>query len=141
MRHDLPNFTKYLTLLKLYCKSTKVKLIKHSGETFYLAGTRIIKYNCDLSEAETISSILHELGHIMDEFSLKPTKRYRLIAAYNKVYTSKVTKAQKEIVILAEKKAWANGRVIAKLLGIPLGRWYPTYMKKCLRSYQRIKYV
>lgn len=80
----------------------------------------------NLSDAEEIAILLHELGHTQDDALIPAnTPEYRRIdRAYKAVYKKRATPAAREIVREREAMAWHLARGIAKRLRIPLGKWF-----------------
>ena len=138
METDLKYYTKYLKLLHLYAKAIRIKVVytsKEDSDGTYLPTLREIRLDPDLSESTMIAALLHELGHVLDCTLLRGKTFRQMEKAYTRIYTRKYTKRQKQIVLKAERRAWGYGKVIAKILGIRLGKWYDDYRQYCLKDY------
>lgn len=136
---NLKHYTEYLDLLLIYAKVNGVSIdfSAKNEECVWIPSSRKIKIDPDMSEAEEIASLLHELGHVIDD-AFEMSKSYNeLHEAYLCIYTNKFTKKQKRLVLKAERLAWANGRKIAKLLKIRLGKWYTDVQKISINSYKK----
>lgn len=87
---------------------------------------RTISLNSKVPQTTQIAVFLHELGHFLDHMKdPKFSQSKKLLRGYSKyIFSKPVTTEEKKRIIECERRAWSNGIVIAKLLGIPLGRWY-----------------
>lgn len=134
----LKNFDSYLQKLEHYIKASKLKL--SYSETIacgglFLPSKREIVVETDLTDSDTIATILHELGHSEDD-SFHTQGVERLIDnAYAALEKETPTSAQKQIVMDCERRAWKFGRAIAKRLQIDLGKWYSESKRHALKSY------
>ena len=142
---NLKNFDKYLQKLELYAKAIKVKLVSRDLDGCggsYAPWNRMLKVDHDIEGSSLIATILHELGHEMDD-SLREDldkKMYsKIMSCYVAVYSDKHTEEQLALVIECESRAWDYGKVIAKKLKIPLGKWYTNEAKECVAAYKDTK--
>lgn len=138
---DIPlkHYKKYVKKIELFAFAIGVKIIRCESDDdgIWLPWTRVVKISENMSEAEEIATLLHELGHAIDDI-ITPSGRYAqsTYRAYRALYKNKQTKRQLKIVLAAEKKAWKYGRDIANRLRIRLGRWYNTIEEDSLESYK-----
>lgn len=137
-RKNLANCEEYFLTLKCYAKALKIKIIyAHIDcEGIYIPNRRTIKLDPDLDDQELIATLLHELGHSLDDALVTKTTYRHLDKAYPRVYDNKGTKQQLQTVLSCEKRAWICGKAIAKRLKIPLGKWYNRISKRNLRTYR-----
>jgi hypothetical protein len=136
---DLKKYDEYLEILKIYakCIGIKLKIGDFDDEGMWLPYTNTIKVDKYMSNADEIATILHELGHAIDDAFDMSYKLGDIHAAYEAVYNTKATKKQKSLVIKCERLAWKNGRAIAKQLKIRLGKWYTEVEKESINSYKK----
>ena len=108
------------------------------GEDAWLPAKRIIRIDEEQSDVDKIASLLHELGHAIDELTnINEKKIAELEDAYKVVYTAKrISSKRKRTVLSHERKAWKIGRAIAKVLKIRLGKWYTDIEHRCLEAYK-----
>jgi len=97
-------------------------LQEHEG--WYEPKSHSIVMDDDLDDEDTIAILLHELGHAVDEYRIERLNQPIRMKAYGAVYDDTATKLQTKMVLEDEKVAWKIGRLIAKQLKIPLGKWY-----------------
>lgn len=139
MLGDLVYYEDYLRRLRAYARGIRVRLTfscEAASEGVWVPNKRAVRVDSDLTEAQTIAVILHELGHVLDD-TLITGKQFRIVnRAYAKYYDLRCSKKQRQLVKYAEVRAWEYGRVIAKILGIRLGKWYDKESKACLKSYK-----
>lgn len=92
----------------------------------------------DLDLKEELATLLHECGHYLDDYSNGENRQ--LDKAYNK-YNSGVLITTKEyrLIYACEKRAWLNGRKLARQLKIRLGKWFDKEMRSSLAVYRQIK--
>lgn len=136
----MKNIEKYWDTLELFAKMMKIKVtIKLSGDDGYWnPNRREIVIDPDMKPEFALAVFLHELGHAFD--GMKPaTKKERRAeeVAYGRVYDFRHNKKQKAIVIACEQRAWDNGKLIANLLRIPLGRWFKKTERDCMKWYRK----
>lgn len=136
---NLKHYTKYLDILLIYAKAMDIRIdfSPYNGNGAWMVAARKIKIDSEMSEAEEIATILHELGHVLDDAFQMSKSPNEVTDAYTCIYTGKYTKKQKRLVIKAERLAWANGRKIAKLLKIRLGKWYTDVQKSSINAYKK----
>lgn len=87
---------------------------------------KIISLNSRNPESAQIATFLHELGHFYDHMKdPKFSNSRKLNKAYIDSSSQKpITLQEKKRLIECERRAWNYGKVIAKILGIPLGKWF-----------------
>lgn len=135
----LKNYELYVKNIRLFCKSIRLRLqfSAADGDGAYLPARRIIRVDPELSESETIAVLLHELGHVLDDTMLNKARFRDVTRAYTNLNQERpLTSVQRRTIIRTEERAWEYGRVVAKILGIPLGRWYDKKMAYCLKAYK-----
>lgn len=133
----LKNYDNYLQKLEIYAKAINIKIEyrEYPNDGAYYPTRKVIKLDDSMSDSEEIATFLHELGHCMDEtFNDTPQS---LQNAYINIYENKATELQKEMVVECEKRAWKNGREIAKLIHIRLGAWYDECEKRSINTYRK----
>ncbi|MBX2986711.1 MAG: hypothetical protein KF802_02340 [Bdellovibrionaceae bacterium] len=141
----LKKFKIYLRAIKAYCKAVNIKLIPvrgFEGCGEYDPNRRVIKYDNTLSNSDIISTLLHELGHYLDD--LRNPNKYAGAHHYygrtrlerNYVY---LTVNQKQVLFSTETEAWDNAEAIAKQLKIPLGNWFKKDKISSLNTYRSIR--
>lgn len=138
----LKNFDVYLQKLEIYIKASKLKLeysdkITCGGE--FVPNRRKIVIEENLTDSETIATILHELGHSEDDSLLPQTIEHKLGTAIEAFHGDKFTPGQRELVLACEARAWKFGKAIAKRLQIPLGKWYAESKNFALKGYRSAK--
>lgn len=136
----------YNKLLK-YAESSGVTVVyvQKNESASWQRDTRTIQLSPEYSEkVEELALLLHELGHMRDDFTLGKVKEIN--TAYNQfnkliLRTIKNTsKKNKTLVIDTEYRAWTYGIAIAKQLGIRLGKWYYNEMESGLKTYFEYAY-
>lgn len=143
MATNLKHFDRYRRALKRYAKAINISLRydpKAEDDGYYSPLKHVIKIDSELTEVETIAATLHELGHALDDaISWEGNKLLtdKIKEAYARTYSKRPANTkQRRLVLKCERAAWKYGRVIAKKLGIKLGKWYDAYMDECLKSYK-----
>ena len=134
----LKNYEKYLSKIEFYAKAIGIKIeyAEEPSEGAYIPARHKVRIDTDLSESSEIATLLHELGHEMDDTLTVPV--YKLERAYEATYKDKPTKAQLKLVLECERKAWYYGKVIAAKLKIKLGKWYDECEKNAIAGYKGI---
>lgn len=136
----------YNKLLK-YAESSGVTVvyIQRSETASWRRDTRTIQLSPEYSgKVEELALLLHELGHMRDDFTLGKNKEIN--TAYNQfnkliLGTIKNTSPKKKILVIdTEYRAWIYGIAIAKQLGIRLGKWYYKEMEVELLNYFQYAY-
>lgn len=126
----------YLKKLLAYCDlvGVEVKITPKKSGMFDFTN-KVLYYGKENSRADTISIILHELGHFRDDIKLL-NKNPEMYEALDKLYNKKNYSIDDvKIVIDCETRAWAEAEYLAKELNIKLGSWFDTFRKKCLKTY------
>jgi hypothetical protein len=142
MRHKLKNYQLYLQRIELYAQvlDVGIEYRVHPQDGAFVPTRRKVVIDPDLSETDTLATLLHELGHFLDDTILRDNPSMgKLSEAYYAVYGDKYTNSQLEIVVKCEERAWDYGEVIAKQLKIKLGKWYTDNKKDAIRSYRTTK--
>lgn len=135
---NLKHYKKYLKSLVKFANAIglKVEFKPEAGDGVYLASYRKIRIDDDMTQAETISTLLHEIGHALDDFVSGDLGDIKVHKAYHAMYYGKPTKKQRAHVVRCEKKAWDNGVSVALHLKIRLGAWYFNHMHASINSYR-----
>lgn len=134
----LKNHSRYLEKINAYAEAVGVN-IEYShidSEGSFSPSRRRININPDLSDSEEIAVLLHEFGHFLDDSILHLKPDHELNIAYGRVYQGDPTAHQSALVLECEKRAWEYGKVVAKKLRIPLGKWYVECRQYCLKEYK-----
>lgn len=134
---SLSKYKLYVKYIQLYAKAIHMRLefSAYDGDGAYVPSRRLIRVDPELSEAATIAVLLHELGHVLDD-TLMSKKRFREVErAYKNLDTPRYKK-HKKAILRTERRAWEYGRVIAKILGIPLGKWYDKARDCRIKAYK-----
>ena len=140
----LPNFPIYMKKIRRWAKAGQINIRKKkylACEGIYYPHKRTIAYCSTLSESEVITCLLHELGHLMDDYAWDGKYSHKfLVDGLDNLEKSKLpTKRQKEKIIGIERGAWRYAEGLAKILKIPLGKWYYKDKKKAFDTYLKIK--
>lgn len=136
----LKNFEDYMDKLRRYAKGCGIKIVYTDcpGDGQYNPQLRQVKLDKDLPESTEVATLLHELGHSLDE----SLSNKRIIGFYDKAYlafySSKGTKKQKLAVLACERRAWVFARAIARNLQIRLGKWFELEQREALRGYKEM---
>lgn len=141
----LRNYNLYMKKIKAFARLcnvriTFVKNLPESGEYRPLRREVIIDRNLD--QAAKLSTLLHELGHFMDDLR-NPFNNFAN-RFHNDGRTAidqerHLTMNQKKKILKTEKEAWKNARALASQLNIPLGKWFNQDEKSSLNSYYAIR--
>jgi len=133
------NYDIYLSRLINFAKALGIKMTWKPDigcDGLYDPISHQVEIDNELDNDEEIATILHELGHAMDEYRVERLDQPRRMKAYTAWYDGKDTKLQRKLVIEEEIIAWKIGRLIAKQLKIPLGKWYDYNQKAGLAVYR-----
>lgn len=147
----MKNFNLYFNKLLEFSKVCNVSVFLENGVSLKETDSsielgefdprrRTISLNSGISERAQIATFLHELGHFYDHIKdPKFSNSKKLIRAYS-CYISEipVSAEDKRRIIECERRAWNYGRVIAKILKIPTGRWYEKERKEGMSFYRSI---
>ncbi len=137
-RASLKKYDTYLKSIRAYCKASKLKLELRACayDGLFIPSRSIVRVDPDLSETVKIAALLHELGHFMD-YRISPNATWAEIEkAYVRCEEKHRDAKYKRIVVRTEMRAWDYGRVVAKILGIRLGKWYDRTMAECIKDYK-----
>lgn len=137
MGRSLPNFDIYMDKLRMYSEACELTIEYRDvdGDGVYLPSRRVIKLDKDLPESTEVATLLHEMGHTLDDALHDPIMEKRIDKCYKAFYKDKATFDQKIVVFDCEKRAWVYARGIAKKLRIPLGKWFAEEEEDSLKSY------
>lgn len=113
----------------------KFKEVDSDGLYVYLR--RAIYVDKDLEPEDALAVVLHEMGHMIDDLSTSIQEDIKINKAYTAIEGARATKYHKRIVMAREKRAWICGENLAKMLRIPLGKWFYRMKTECLKSYKQ----
>lgn len=105
------------------------------GDGMYIG--RVIQLDSSMSQSSEIATLLHELGHLLDDLSLSVDEYNRINAAYAQIYKEKFSKRHKATVLEREKIAWKYGENLATQLRIKLGNWFYDEEKAAIKTYRK----
>jgi hypothetical protein len=141
----LKNYKPYLRQIKRYAKLCNVEIVfkkEVDGVGEYVPNRRRVALEKGLDQSAIISTLLHELGHFIDDFR-NPENNLN-----NKFHNDgrtaiererEMTSQQKKKILKIEREAWKNGRALARQLNIPLGSWFYRDEKSSLNSYYAMR--
>lgn len=139
----LKNKALYINKIKQAAKSLRVKVQfsdypEHLGK--WNPNKRCITVHYGQSDSALISTLLHELGHAIDDLFIEHTRReYNAIdTAYKMLHNNRASSKHKKIIRNCEDRAWKLGEALAKALGIKLGPWFYEDAKQALKTYAKI---
>lgn len=134
----LKYYSEYIDRIIAYIEAHNMKLEYkvHDNEGTYIPAKRLIRIDPDMSDSQEIATLLHELGHTLDDSIVQGKMESRICLAYNAFYKNKASRSQKDLVIETETRAWRYGKVVAKNLRIRLGKWYDKEAEDALATYR-----
>lgn len=136
----LKRYKAYMAALHAFADAVGVKVVvcREDSEGAYSAARRTIRIDQDLSEAAEVATLLHELGHLLDDLSRSVAQLNADNGAYNAVIYSEGKKSPRRAarVLAMERRAWANGRRLAAHLHIKCGAWYDREEREALAAYR-----
>lgn len=142
---NLKNYNIYMRKIRRFASMCNVDIeFKSNVDGFgeYSPHQRKVVVDRSLSRCERITTILHELGHFMDD-SKNPDRwnNNHHYYGYDKIENSikEMSMNQKVVVWECELEAWRNARSLAKMIQIPLGKWFDRDEISSLNSYRGIK--
>lgn len=137
MRRQLKHYETYIKLIRSYAKGIHLKIEFVDGDNgVFSAQLRRIRCGTEQDETAIVATLLHELGHALDD-ALVNRKTFRAMSkAYIALEHKKANAKQRRAIVKTEQRAWAYGKIIAKILCIPLGKWYDTYSRRYIREYK-----
>lgn len=116
---------------------TKGLTFKYKKNKDFFITKKHIFVGTKLKKEKKIFSILHELGHNLDDLKKDKSKEkiyHSVVKKMNK--NKKIGGCEYSIFLDCEKKAWETGFKIARELNIELSTYnYYLYAQKCLDSY------
>lgn len=136
---NLKRYELYLKTIRLYCKAIQIKLEFNAadGDGAYVPSRRIIRVDPDLGESHTIAVLLHELGHVLDDTMVSRRRFREMEKAYTILHKGRsLPPRHRKTIIRTEQRAWEYGRVVAKILSIPVGKWYGKTRAICMKAYR-----
>lgn len=137
MGRTLKNHDLYMEKLLAYAYACEITIEykEMDGDGSYVPSRRKVKLDKDLPESTEVATLLHELGHSLDDNLTDKKIELVMDKAYKAFYKRSANKRQVEHVVECEKRAWVYGRGIAKKLRIPLGKWYDEEERTALEGY------
>ena len=137
----LKHYKAYISRLKLFAKAMNIRVtfddIDEDG--LWIPSTRRIRINKDSSQSVKVASLLHELGHSMDDMLTTPYKEaMKVHRAYGSIYTKRFLQSQRSLVLKIERNAWRISLDIASRLHIRLGFWFYEFKRVCLYTYRKL---
>jgi hypothetical protein len=140
MKRSLKKYDDYLFRLKTLAKALKITIHWRTepSDGVYQASKRRIIIDPDLTDTETLATLLHELGHVIDDSSLDTRTSTIVGESYSVIYTDIYTAEDVDIVSKTEIRAWNYGAAIAKTLMIPMGKWYDGIAKEAIKAYKKL---
>lgn len=131
----LKHYRIYIKRLHRFAAAIGVTIQYGDYEDIWVPSRRKIKIDDAVSNGTVLASLLHELGHALDDMVCSQTTE-KTDNAYKAFYADKATKKQKSLVLQFEKRGWAYGREIASRLNIRLGKWFDDEEKTAIKSYR-----
>ncbi len=131
----------YLQRLKDYADLCGIRVIYHDldGDDGAYYG-RTIELRDSLEDTEEVAVFLHELGHFIHESKTRYKASKRLNRAYDKFNRgTPLTRHQKALILVCERRAWVEGASLARQLKIPRGQWFQKEMRAGLSAYRVAK--
>lgn len=135
----IKHFEAYQDRLKYFAKALGLKIRHadlHGEDGLYIPSRNMIKVDSDSSESRELAVTLHELGHCIDFELTNNSGSDSLEKAYDAHNAGTATSHQLGLVMACERRAWANGKLIARRLKIRLGSWYEEIAKECLKAHK-----
>lgn len=138
MGRSLKNYDIYIEKIQAYTEACEITIEYKDvpGDGAYMPSRRVISVDKDLPESTEIATLLHEMGHSMDDTLYDKRSMKILDKAFPAFYNGTATEAQKAAVIECERRAWVFARGIAKKLRIPLGKWFDKEENEALSDYR-----
>lgn len=136
-RESLKHIDAYRKRLGYFAAALRISIEykECSSEGIFFPSKSKIVIDKDLSDVEEIATLLHELGHALDDFTTHYNHK-ELNRAYDKVDDPVLSKKNLDLVLKCERRAWLNGVSIANRAKIRLGKWYTRIMQESLNSYK-----
>lgn len=134
----LKNYLVYKNKLLDFARACNISITYTPGDNEgSMESSKKITASSNMSQSAEIATILHEIGHVLDDMSLTLADRTKVDKAYGKIYTDNYSHKHKQTVLEREKAAWMYGRRLAAQVGIKLGKWFITEEKEALASYRK----
>ncbi len=127
--------------LRILAKANNIKIQFADLDTpgMWMPSIRKIKIDREGSRHVKIASLLHELGHSIDDMLLFHfTSESKLFKAYAAVDAAKPTPKQLSMVLDCENRAWDAAVDMARFLKIPLGKWFFKFKRQCIATYRKV---
>lgn len=133
-------YDEYVNKIEVLAKALRIKIewTPYPSDGAWLATRRMIKIDPDLSHVDTLATLLHELGHAVDDSVVLKKDMAIVGAAYGTIYTEFYSSKDVTLVVLSEIRAWNYGAALAKILGINVGKWYTKIRVKAIRDYKKL---
>lgn len=134
---DLKHYDKSLKKLERLINALQYKLVhdpKDDDAGVYIPSKRKILLSTELSNSEELAICLHELGHCIYFLVTSEEDLDEMERIYD-TFHKDATKGKKA-VLRYETAAWDIGEKLAKVLRIPLGKWYYEVKDECLQTYR-----
>jgi hypothetical protein len=134
----IKNYRLYIQRLEKYAKSVNIRVVRsqQDGDGEYDTQNSVLYIDPDLDEDDELSTFIHELGHAFDYMLSHKKLSPKIWRAYEKVYYKKPNQEELDTVVEAEVRAWEIGKLVARRLKIPLGKWYAKARKSSLLNYR-----
>lgn len=118
----------------------KIKYNDSQGDGAYQQSRSSIVIDPDLEQSTELATMLHELGHVIDFSRLSYDESSKADVAYYRFYREnrKAFVCDQREVLKWERRAWKTGRGIAKLLKIPLGKWFDFEEHTAIKTYESV---
>ncbi len=133
----LKNYLIYKKKLLDFASTFEVSVIYKNFPGEGKAENKKITLDTGLSQSAEIATLLHELGHVLDDLSFTTDEYNKISKAYTRIYDDNCSREHKETVLEREKAAWKYGRNLATQLGIRLGKWFLVEEKVSIASYRK----
>ena len=140
----IETYKTYLRKIRSFARLCQVEIEfvpKYDEGGEYNPDKRKVVIDNRLTRAEKISTLLHEFGHFMDDSSTNRFSNRHHFYGYDKLEKEikQMTHNQKLYVWESELAAWQNAQALAKMIKIPLGKWFFRDQTSSLNSYRGIK--
>jgi hypothetical protein len=115
-----------------------VRVIEHSSRfSGYTVNDKLIHISA-VDEDDKELTLAHELGHHIDITCLSP-KHVQYCSDMLNLFMFWGDDKARRSVIVRERKAWDNARVLLKLAGFMDWRWFNKTRCECLSSFERYR--
>lgn len=140
LEKNLKHYNLYMTKLIAFANCLGLKVIIRATEEdgFFSAKRNCIVVDEELSQANKVAVILHELGHAVQHYFGSELSWTKVSTAYSKTNTN-ITHKQVKTLVQYETEAWNIGFIIADILRIPKGKWLHSTKKYYVDHYRNYK--